>query len=150
MSSNPTARRTTVFLARGHLLRIRDGRGTRVSAASGVLWITEEGDSNDTVLRAGDTRRIRRSGVTLALAERPTHVVLEVPVGVFLPSSVELAFGDGEPGVRVAFDSEGRLSAHAALRTLDAALRDSIASFFDMQLWREPPLAIDDCKGGLR
>ena len=92
------ARRTIVYLARGHLLRIFDGRAMRVTAASGLLWVTEEGDVNDTVLREGETRRIRHSGMTLVVAERPAHIVLEARAAVFLPSHVEIATGDGEPG----------------------------------------------------
>ena len=39
-----------VALDRGNVLRIKNGRGTRVHATDGVLWITEENSPDDHVL----------------------------------------------------------------------------------------------------
>ena len=50
---NATAKQASVRLDADMVLRIRDGRGTRLRAAAGVIWVTQEGSANDTVLDAG-------------------------------------------------------------------------------------------------
>ena len=89
-------------LDRGNVLRIRDGRGTRLRVTSGVLWVTEENSPADHVLLPGDTFDLCQAGIAIALAHRVARVVLEVPAGVASPRIVEMALTDGGSGTRIA------------------------------------------------
>jgi len=91
-----------VALDRGNVLRIRDGRGTRLHLVSGVLWVTEEKSPSDHVLLPGDVVDLCQGGTAIASAHRVSRVVLEVPAGVAPPRMVEMAFADGESGERIA------------------------------------------------
>src|SRR5206468_2072120 len=66
-----------VALDRGDLLCIRNGRGTRVHAVSGVLWITEENSPEDHVLLPGDAIDLAQTGTAIVLAHRTARVVIE-------------------------------------------------------------------------
>jgi len=69
-------------------LRIRDGRGTRLSCAGGVVWITQEGSANDTVLEAGNDIMLEFDGTALAGSNRGA-VVVEIHAGRVPPALVE-------------------------------------------------------------
>lgn len=83
------ARRTSVRLDGETVLRIRDGRGTRLRCAGGIVWITQEGSANDTVLDIGTDMTVEFDGTTLAGAHRGTPVVVEVHAGAVPPALVE-------------------------------------------------------------
>ena len=70
--------RRYIQLDRGDMLRILDGRGTQLTSASGVLWITEEGSADDNVLLPGTSHRIENAGMALVSAHRNARVVLGV------------------------------------------------------------------------
>jgi hypothetical protein len=55
-------------LCRGESLRVDDALGYEVRLIEGCLWITQDLDSSDYVLGAGQTFRISRNGATLAQA----------------------------------------------------------------------------------
>ena len=55
-------------LAKGEILRIDDAKGHSVVVASGMLWITQEGDSRDIFLTDGDSFVFDRRGTALAQA----------------------------------------------------------------------------------
>ncbi|HEX6138724.1 MAG TPA: DUF2917 domain-containing protein [Casimicrobiaceae bacterium] len=114
-----------VTLERGNVLRILDGRGTQLTPASGVLWITEERSANDTVLLPGDTHRLGNPGTTVVLAYRPGRIVLEVPAGTQVPRRVDIACAEGEPGYAIAFDARAR---RRMFSTIAAAWRDALAA----------------------
>ena len=65
---------TATAMSRGHTLRIQDGQGVLLQALSGRLWLTQEGDSRDIVLEAGDEVRITRPGLSLVHALREARV----------------------------------------------------------------------------
>ena len=46
--------RSTLSLANEGLVAIRDGQGTRIVCHTGSLWITQECDLKDAVIRAGE------------------------------------------------------------------------------------------------
>ncbi|HQR12554.1 MAG TPA: DUF2917 domain-containing protein [Casimicrobiaceae bacterium] len=46
-----------------------DLRGTTLRVTRGTLWITQEGDPQDIVLRDGDTWTIERDGLTIVEAQ---------------------------------------------------------------------------------
>jgi hypothetical protein len=66
-------------LPRGSLLRVMDGAGLTVRAGSGRLWITQEKDTRDILLRAGDAFELDRDGLALVYAVDPAEVVLSAP-----------------------------------------------------------------------
>ena len=97
MSAN--AERTTVRLDGNMVLRIRDGRGTRLRSAGGVVWVTQEGSANDTVLEVGADMTLDFDGTTLVGAPRGTPVVVEVLEGAVPPTCVETMDGNGSSRV---------------------------------------------------
>lgn len=87
---NAIAKGASVLLDADTVLRIRDGRGTRLSCAGGVVWITQEGSANDTVLEAGNDLTLEFDGTTLAGSHRGA-VVVEIHAGRVPPALVETA-----------------------------------------------------------
>ena len=63
--------RTTVRLARDGLLGIDDGRGLRLRVASGAVWLTQQDDGRDVVLREGESFVIDRPGPHRRPGARP-------------------------------------------------------------------------------
>ena len=59
---------STLTLAPGSVLAVQDGSGTRILCRSGNLWVTQEGDVKDTVVRAGEVLTIRKPGRTVISA----------------------------------------------------------------------------------
>lgn len=56
-------------LADGELVELLDVRGTTLRVTQGTLWITQDQDSRDVVLRTGDVWTVERNGLTLAEAQ---------------------------------------------------------------------------------
>ncbi|MEA3193781.1 MAG: hypothetical protein QOD26_2114 [Betaproteobacteria bacterium] len=50
------------------VLRLEDARDLRVRVESGTVWITQERDTRDVMLRAGESFRFDRNGVALMSA----------------------------------------------------------------------------------
>lgn len=50
-------------------LVLADIRGVTIRVNRGTLWITQENDTQDIVLRAGDTWRVERAGQTIVEAQ---------------------------------------------------------------------------------
>jgi hypothetical protein len=61
------------------ILTVRDGRGARVVCLSGVVWITQEGDLRDVVLRGGASFVLDRPGTALVTAVEVSRVRVEQP-----------------------------------------------------------------------
>jgi len=59
-------------LADGDLVEVNDGHGTTLRVTKGALWITQEHDRRDIVLRAGDVWTVERQGLTLLQAQGAT------------------------------------------------------------------------------
>ena len=66
-------------LTRGAILRVMDGSGFTIRAASGRLWITQEVDRRDILLRAGEAFELDRPGGALVSALEAAEVVLSAP-----------------------------------------------------------------------
>jgi hypothetical protein len=58
-------RQGAVQLGPNQTLRVVDGAGSTVCAVEGSLWITEENQPRDIVLKAGACYRLRERGVAL-------------------------------------------------------------------------------------
>jgi len=61
-------------LAHGDLVDMNDSRGTTVRVTRGTIWLTQEHDTQDVVLRAGDVWTIERQGLTLIEAQGSAQV----------------------------------------------------------------------------
>jgi DUF2917 family protein len=57
-----------IRLARGEAVPVRDGAGHIVQAHEGRVWITEENDTQDVVLQAGESFRLARRGLAVVEA----------------------------------------------------------------------------------
>ena len=51
------------------LAELRDVRGATLRVTRGTLWVTQDHDPRDVVLRAGDVWTVERNGLTLAEAQ---------------------------------------------------------------------------------
>jgi hypothetical protein len=57
---------------------IRDGKGLAVRCLAGSLWITQDGDSDDVVVKAGECFVLDRGGLALVSAPvAPATLVVE-------------------------------------------------------------------------
>ncbi|MGD9954328.1 MAG: DUF2917 domain-containing protein [Burkholderiales bacterium] len=94
MRPNPRWTRTTVRLARDGLLSIDDGRGLRLRVAAGSIWLTQQGDGRDVVLRDGASFVIDRGGRTVVQALDPAELRLD-PAGASRPFPLALPLMKG-------------------------------------------------------
>jgi len=76
---NIDIKRQTLDLADEGLLAIRDGRMSRVHSLEGTLWVTEEGEVKDTILRRGETYTIRNAGLVVITSLGKSRITLEEP-----------------------------------------------------------------------
>ena len=60
----------------GQVVALDDAIGTRIVAQRGIVWITEEGDPSDHILRPGETRVVRNRGRTLVQAMQCARIAL--------------------------------------------------------------------------
>jgi hypothetical protein len=72
-----TLHRDTLDLRRCDILRLQDAAGVALECRCGCLWITQEGDVRDIVLRAGDRMRLTHDGLTLVGAIESAALTLE-------------------------------------------------------------------------
>jgi len=60
------------------VLNIRNGKGLAVRCLAGSLWITQDGDNDDVVVKAGQCFQLDRGGLALVSAPiGPATVVVE-------------------------------------------------------------------------
>ena len=64
-------------LARNHVGTVRDAKGALLRVTRGIVWITQESDPEDTVLRAGDNWVLERDGLTVIQAHVDATFCLE-------------------------------------------------------------------------
>lgn len=69
-----------VQLARNDIVGVRDGRGALVFVESGTAWITQEGDTRDVLIPAGESFRLDRAGVALVQAHRAATITITAPL----------------------------------------------------------------------
>ena len=60
---------TVVSLAAREAITLPDIRGATLRVTRGTVWLTQEGDRNDVVLRAGDNWVVERDGGTVVEAQ---------------------------------------------------------------------------------
>ena len=61
-------------LAPNELVKLDGARGTTLRVTRGTLWVTQEDDTRDVVLSAGDTFTIHQGGLTLIEAQASSTV----------------------------------------------------------------------------
>ncbi len=66
---SPIARSATVTMNAGESLPFDDIEGTALAVVRGTLWITQENDTRDVVLRTGDVWMVEREGLTIVEAQ---------------------------------------------------------------------------------
>jgi hypothetical protein len=66
-------------LTRSSVLRVEDGRGILVYVWEGELWLTEDGERQDRIVRGGEWHRLERNGAALLYALQRTVVTLTAP-----------------------------------------------------------------------
>jgi hypothetical protein len=69
----------SVGMTRGNVVRVADGSGIEVSVAYGSVWLTQENDTDDVCLGAGESFRIARDRKTIVTALKPSLVTLTPP-----------------------------------------------------------------------
>ncbi|HWQ40267.1 MAG TPA: DUF2917 domain-containing protein [Burkholderiales bacterium] len=78
---------TRLSLPREGLIALRQARGARILCLAGCLWITQEGNLKDEVLRPGESLTVQRDGLTLITALTPSSVRLSDRSGKQCPSA---------------------------------------------------------------
>jgi len=66
-------------LTRSSVLRIEDGRDILVYVWEGEVWVTEEHERGDRILRRGEWHRVARNGAALCFALQRSVVTLTAP-----------------------------------------------------------------------
>lgn len=75
------AENVQIFLRKDRSLRVSDGRAMNIVCIDGCLWITQDGDPRDIILRRGESFTIDRPGVALVHAFESS--VISLPKGVW-------------------------------------------------------------------
>ena len=65
-----------ICLKRRQLVKVRDGIGHTVVCASGSVWVTQDGDARDVILRAGESFTLDRKGPALVQAFEPGAITV--------------------------------------------------------------------------
>ena len=79
---NINLNRVNVELARDQILPVFDAQGVKVTCVSGSLWITQDHDRRDVILRPGDSFVMDREGEALVSAILPSVLVVEEPASI--------------------------------------------------------------------
>ena len=73
--------RTAVSLAERDTITIVDGKGARIAIVAGTAWVTQERDTRDVMLRAGQSFILDRNGTAIVEALSETEVALDAADG---------------------------------------------------------------------
>ena len=68
-----------VLLAKDQTLNLPSAAGVRVASQSGSVWITQDGDPRDIVLRPGESVVLERSTPTIVQAFEPSLITIVDP-----------------------------------------------------------------------
>ena len=73
--------RPVIALEAGEVVSLDDAQGTRILARTGTVWVTEEGETRDHVVDAGDALIVARPGRTVLQALEPAWISLAAGPG---------------------------------------------------------------------
>jgi hypothetical protein len=79
-------------IPQGRTVHIQDGKSFELKVVAGCLWITQENDTEDKVLEAGETFRVTRNGLTLAHACKDVRLQIACSAQAGMPT---LTLGGG-------------------------------------------------------
>lgn len=81
---------TIIDLATRESLALPDFRGATLRVTRGSVWITQEDDTQDIVLRGGDTWVVERDGLTIVEAQQDATLCVlgQTPAGWARPVAV--------------------------------------------------------------
>jgi hypothetical protein len=68
--------------------RIDNGKGTKVTCVTGVVWITQEHDSRDIILAAGQSMVLDRRGLAVVFAFKDALITAGAALRLPSPASV--------------------------------------------------------------
>lgn len=68
--------RNRLCLERKNVMTVTGGRGRAVVCHSGIVWVTQDGDARDVILRAGETFTLDSAGPALLQALEPGAISL--------------------------------------------------------------------------
>lgn len=86
-----------IGLARGSFVRIEDGRGIALHVREGELWITQEGDARDYLVRSGKAFEVQRNGLVVAYVTRRASLTLTAPVAAHYARRISMALPGASP-----------------------------------------------------
>ena len=66
----------TLQIARGQLVRLEDAAGRVVRSRGGAVWVTEDGQLRDVVLRDGESYRLTGDALVIVHALRDAQVTV--------------------------------------------------------------------------
>ena len=72
-------RQPELALETGQVLTLDDAEGLRILARAGTVWVTEEGDVMDHIVRPGDTLTVAHRGRTVVQALQPSWISIGEP-----------------------------------------------------------------------
>ena len=73
-----------IELERNQILNLSDALDVRIACVSGALWITQDRDRRDIVLKAGESFTIDRDNVVLVSAVEKSVIAMTMPAPVHL------------------------------------------------------------------
>jgi uncharacterized protein YjiS (DUF1127 family) len=86
----------SIGLRPGEFLRLADAAGRHISVLQGIVWVTQNGDRRDLILRGGESLRFEHNGFTLVQAiDGEAKLMLEeglVPQGGKAPEAEDIAY----------------------------------------------------------
>jgi hypothetical protein len=88
--------KASIWISRGSMARIQNGRGVLLCVQRGAVWITQTGSIDDVYLDAGESFRIDRDGLTLVCPIGPALlavVTLEPSIRITLSPAKRTATG---------------------------------------------------------
>lgn len=109
-------------LPRGRTLRMADGRAHDIAVFEGLVWLTQDGDSRDIVLGAGDSFTTDGRGLALLHAFADARLTLLEPEGA-APAAVTRDAAELHRWARAQRDA----AVAAALVRATSALEDGVA-----------------------
>jgi hypothetical protein len=78
-ASHSAADRFSMRLAAGQEFRLYDAAGWAIACRSGSVWITQEADTRDVFLNAGESFVLDRGGLALILARQNSALAVRPP-----------------------------------------------------------------------
>jgi len=82
---------TALRLAAHETFSVIDGRGARIACRQGRIWITQDQDTRDVLLEAGENFILDRDGAAIVEALVPADVAVDAPGSGRSPRQTALA-----------------------------------------------------------